>query len=363
MESLDPPTPVLPENLLSGELLFDDPNSIPFVEPVNLVAVSDSMREFVTPDIRFASSSSQKLKHLLRKLVDHGYLIDGYAPRLTQTAAQTFESKMGNCLSYTNLFIALAREAGLRAEYEVIESSPIFDAIDGVLLRQHHITAWVHSHDRFSGINRQISVSFNAVELPRRDRKRIPMKLAQAFYYTNEGIQLWLGGEEAKAFAYLRRAIQLAPYQDDFWINMAVIYVDRGLAEEGKELYSIALELNPESVPAMAGVVRTAGILNDRDTYDKYVDKVVDARLANPYFHFAKAQQAVREGSLKAARDSMKRAVEVKDDDPRFYDYLGKIYTELEQPRMAEIQFKKALELSSSIGSRARINRLIRGLN
>ena len=353
---------VLQNPLLTGELLFDDTSEIPEVAEVELLGVSEGMRDFVTSDIRFAKTSNLKLKRLLEKLNSHGYLLNGYEAGLTQTAAQTFDSRRGNCLSFTNLFIALAREAGLRSEYEIVESSPIFDAVDGILLRQHHITARVDTSDTRVGFNQHVSVSFNEVKIPRRLRRKVSLLHAKAHYYSNEGIRLWLIHDRERAFAYLRRSIELAPDQGGFWVNLAVVYVDRGFVEEGRTLYAIALERNSRSLPAMAGLIRTSKMLGEDEPYKKYVARVERARSANPFYHFAKAQQAFSKQDLDSARSHMERAIELKDDEPRFFEFLGFVYTDMNETKLAAVHFDKAIELSDDTTQKIRYQRLIRFL-
>ena len=60
---------------------------------------------------------------------------------MTLTAAETFESRVGNCLSQTNLFVASARYVGLDAVYEVAQLRPTWDHAGQAILRYEHIVA------------------------------------------------------------------------------------------------------------------------------------------------------------------------------------------------------------------------------
>ena len=67
-------------------------------------------------------------------LVADGHLVNDYQADGTFVAAETFARGRGNCLGYTNLFIALARDLGLNARYQLIESHPTFDVTSGYYL-------------------------------------------------------------------------------------------------------------------------------------------------------------------------------------------------------------------------------------
>jgi Flp pilus assembly protein TadD len=49
----------------------------------------------------------------------------------------------------------------------------------------------------------------------------------------------------------------------------------------------------------------------------------------NPYYHYAQGQFAYSEGDLDHARKAFERALALKQEEPDFYEALGRVYFEL----------------------------------
>ena len=74
---------------------------------------------------------------------------------VTRTASDTFHDRQGNCLSFTMLFVALAREAGLTANYQSVQVQPTW-ANDGQVVIASHVNAVVRT-----GFGEETVVDFN----------------------------------------------------------------------------------------------------------------------------------------------------------------------------------------------------------
>ena len=91
------------------------------ISPPDMLALDAPMQGFIADAVRDERSSSLRFRRLLQALQVHGYLAAEYDAGSTLTAAETFRTRRGNCLSYTNMFVALARAAGLRASYQLVD--------------------------------------------------------------------------------------------------------------------------------------------------------------------------------------------------------------------------------------------------
>ena len=43
---------------------------------------------------------------------------------ITRTASETFRARRGNCLSFSNMFVAMARDVGLDVQFQEVEIPP-----------------------------------------------------------------------------------------------------------------------------------------------------------------------------------------------------------------------------------------------
>ena len=115
--------------LLQGAAFFPVDEPLPELEPVRMLAVNDDMRTFLDQYIpRKTMSDEMKMEAILKGLLDEGLNLQ-YHNLTTYTAEQTFYARQGNCLSFTNLYIALAREAGLDVAYQEVEVPPAWSAV------------------------------------------------------------------------------------------------------------------------------------------------------------------------------------------------------------------------------------------
>ena len=137
-----PAAPVADEEsarLLSGELAFGEAVSAREIPDVDLLTPSAEMQRFIESEVGSAGAPLVKFRRMFRGLTKEGYFNTSYIADSTRTAAETFQHKSGNCLSYTSMFISLARESGMNAGFQVVSVPPSWDADSGYLIRYTHV--------------------------------------------------------------------------------------------------------------------------------------------------------------------------------------------------------------------------------
>ena len=137
--STDPRSEPEVQALLQGDQVFSEPVSADEVPTVDLLSVSDEMAAFIAAEVGDVRVPAVKFRRMFKGLNRDGYFKANYIADSTRTAAETFHHKTGNCLSYTSMFIALAREAGLDANFQIVRVPPNWDADSGYLIRYTHV--------------------------------------------------------------------------------------------------------------------------------------------------------------------------------------------------------------------------------
>ena len=94
------------------------------VQTPDLLAVDEAMRQFVGTYTGGIASRRQRLRTLHSAVSGAATLGVEYDPFAEGTAQDAFHRQTANCLSYANLFVALAREAGLDARYQWVDVRP-----------------------------------------------------------------------------------------------------------------------------------------------------------------------------------------------------------------------------------------------
>jgi Flp pilus assembly protein TadD len=271
------------------------------------------------------------MKRLLKGMADAGSLSLQYDSGKTLTAAETFRQRSGNCLSFTNLFVALARAVGLDAQFQIIDVPPIWDAADGWVMLNGHINVIVHKvrmgvPDQI-GVSRDFVVDFNTpdfeVSYP---RKPVDDGVAFALFYNNRGVEAMRAGDTRQAFANFKLAITTSPRVAGAWVNLGALYSRQRLYESAKAAYEQALEIDPDERSAMTNLARVYTELGDEELAAAYRRRIRLYENLNPYYHYALAEGAYRDGNYEIALSEIKSAISRKRDDHRFYFLEGLIH-------------------------------------
>ncbi|MBX3705459.1 MAG: tetratricopeptide repeat protein [Pseudomonadales bacterium] len=347
--TIDPSAPRYDPALISGERLFDAPLDPARVPHVDIVSPNPAMQAFVATHVTDARLSVTRLRRLLQGLLEEGFFNHRYDPLVTLTAQEAFQARSGNCLSYTNMFIALAREAGLDAVYQVVDIPPTWDADAGFLIRYTHINVLLRGVRIERAPGEIVTVDFNDV-LPDPEHPRRPVSddYAASLYYANHAVEFLRRNELADAFAYLRRAIELEPGNPDLWVNLAALYGRRDDIRSAIEAYEVALQIDPRNRAALAGLARSHTLTGETALAARYEARVRDYLESNAYYHLALAQAALERAEPDRALESIDRAIRLKRRSGRLHFVKGLIHERLGDLDAARESFRTARRLGIS---------------
>src|SRR6516165_7389618 len=128
-------------DLLSGKALDASFTvSTPVVSIGDAFALDDDMHQFVR-EISTVGDPAIRVNRLLQAMKQRGLFSLEYNEAVTQTVSGTFHEHRGNCLSFTMLFIALAREAGLHARYQLVDVPPQWNLDSDLVVIANHVNA------------------------------------------------------------------------------------------------------------------------------------------------------------------------------------------------------------------------------
>ena len=339
-------------DLIDGSAIFGEAVLISESNPIDPLELSEEMRRFVggivsvTPEIA-------RYRRLINKLEKYGYFDESYDSNLTNSAAETFSTKKGNCLSYTNMFIALARFANLDARYQIVHMRfPSWDVQGRLLIRNSHINVFVSGRKAeyrpYAEYNPKSgnTVDFNLVDPdPAAATTRITDGFAASLFYANLAVKERIRGNDRVAFSYLRRAIEMAPQNPDLWVNLGAMYGRYGAHDKAIKSYRVAEGLDPGERAMLSGMERSLRAMGDLSEADTYERRVKRYRMSNPFYLFAMAEIAYQEGEFQESLASVDRAIKMEKRNPRFHFLKGLNLYRLSKKDEARIQFLKAQKL------------------
>ena len=278
------------------------------------------MQAFVDSGVGNSNFSFSRFRRLLTHMIDAGFFINQYDRTATFTAAETFTARKGNCLAYTNLFVALARAADLDASYQVVDGPPVWDAESGFLVRNNHINVRVDGV-RFPGLDPgELTVDFNSVEAdPLAFTRKVTDSYAASLFYANVAIEHLHAKDYRQTFGYLKRAVLTEPNNIDVWNNLGALYSILDKVEFAEQAYRLAMQIDPTDKTAVSGLAKSLAKQGREEEAEKYTRLATRYQNRNPYYHFALAQQALHNDAFNEALDAINQAIQLKRDNPRFY--------------------------------------------
>ncbi len=284
----------------------------------------------------------------------HAALLDGraftfeYERSSTFSAVDAFEARRGNCVSYTNLFIALGRSLGIRLQAALVSARGISERTGNLIVTYNHMVA-VYSiapgrtkmYDFYrmgEGPTERVSLlddlSVAAIRasndgiahLERGEPAEaehdlgIAVKLGPRLgsLYANLGLAKWRNGDVAGAFAALRKGLEVEPRSPPLLQNLAALYVDQGQSAEARAAMA-ALDLQRASpfVFIVRGDLEMRGG-NAKGAIRNYREAAgLDSKLAEPWIAIARTE--LSRGRPDAARKAAKKALK---RDPRSAEAL-----------------------------------------
>jgi len=317
--SLPPPAGDAPTTamLLEGAPLTGGAPVHPLPDP-GILALDDAMRAFVADRVPARGPDGYRLRELLAGLIyDEAFTVE-YADQ-TYTAAEAFRLRRANCLAFTNLFVALAREAGLTVHYQEVDVPPDWSRNGDLLVQNRHMNAVVD----FGNQPEQI-VDFNMADFRLNyDRRVISDERARAHYHSNVGAERLEAGDALAAFQNFRQAIALDQSFVPAWINLGTLYQRSGRPDFAEAAWRHALRLAPGELVALSNLERLFRSSGRRAEADELGRRVERHREANPYYRFEQARQAFAAGDYATAIGHLKFAIRRKANEDRFYALLG----------------------------------------
>ncbi len=312
-----------PDELLAGASLGvagRRPASV--VPEQEVLALSPEMREFLDAHVDRKGSAELKLDQLVSAIMDKRTFGVVYDDR-TRTASETFRARLGNCLSFSNLFVAMARDVGLHVEFQEVDIPPDWTLDKDTYVLNQHVNVRVDLGQ--AGVR---VVDFNIADFRASyEMRTISDERALAHYYNNIGVERMLSGDTGSALACFRKAVaEGARRFSPAWTNLGTLYMRNGHPAHAEAAYLQALRDDDGDLVAMSDLARLYQGRGDAELAAAYRKKVVRHRWLNPYYRYELAHQAYVAHHFDAAIGHLKYAIHQRPREDRFYFLLGMSY-------------------------------------
>jgi len=260
----------------------------------------------------------------------------------TRTAQETFLDQRGNCLSFTSMFVAMARYLGLDASFQEVTIPPNWSAEGDTFILSQHVNVHVNidsGHD--------MVVDFNMYDFRASyDTQIISDDRGRAHYFNNIGVEHMLDGDTPLAFANFRQSLREDMSFSPGWINLGTLYNREGYAKYAEAAYLKALDADKSNMVALNNLVGLYEQQGQSELAAQYQHRLETHRMQNPYYRYYLARTAFDNGDYATAISHLKFAVRKNQYDDNFYFLMSLSYLKTAENEEAQLWMKKAEEVA-----------------
>ena len=328
--------------LLSGQVLFGRPVDTASIPDPGIFELDDEMRAFVARHVDGSRAGRERMRRLLSAMIESGLMSLDYDDAKTKTARQTFHDRVGNCMSFTALFVALAREADLDVAFQTVEVPPIWYADSDLVILNNHVNALVKQ-----SFGSRVVVDFNVTELKGDyETREVSDEYALALYYNNVAMDALRSGDLEQSFRLLKKSIETYPDIAGNWANLGVIYSRSDEEDYAIAAYMKALDLDVKHRPSLTNLASIYQGRGEPERAEYFARQVRRYQDQNPYYHYYHALAAYNNGDLDTAEERLARAIDLKKTEHKFFQLQGLIAERHGDRKMALESFEQALGLA-----------------
>ncbi len=319
-------------------------------EDLDILALNPEMAKFLVRHVSARQNPNGQVAALMDAVLGKKGLDITYESTATRTAIETFEERSGNCLSFTILFVAMARHLGLDAYFEEVGEVISWDRRGEVVVRNLHMIVEVEIEN-----GRQRVDFLPEAEKRYRAVKRISDTRALAHYYNNLGVDALAAADAERALDLFNRALAADDTFGYAWTNLGVAQRRLGDFEAAERGHKRALELDhkePAALGNLASLYLAQGFTEKAAPLQRQVDDHLDR---NPFHHYRQGTASAGSGDLSAAIGHYRDAIRRMPEESEFHAALADALARSGDPEKARKSFEKALGLAGDEAEKERL--------
>jgi len=290
-------------------------------------------------------SREQRVERLVHLIFDDDGMALTYDPYATQTLTETWQNRRANCLSFTLLFVTLARAAGIDARVQEVAQVVTWFQDQGVIYSVGHVNAGVNFRGRIAVVDLDRNVLYD-----RYGPQPVSQERALAHFYNNRGAMHMTDGDAVQARAYFQAALAMDPAFVSGWNNLGVLDARSGNLAQAERDYRTALQLKPRNAPSLTNAAALYRRLGDTHQAALLAKRLQQVQRDDPFVQFRLGNQAEQRRDYAAAIGYYRRAVRMYDTAHQFHFGLARAYFLAGDTRRASREMARARDLAGDNG-------------
>jgi len=361
-------------DLLADEIFLDASYQNPLPE-IDLFALPAEMQAYLDKEVMVLPTEERRYRAIREWAFNEADRYQ-YDPDTTVPIHELANAGKINCFSFSNLFVAAARYAGIDANVQLVYSPPNWDIDERTwILNQHiNVTGVVKGNTTFGesrldmglpshtgsiikpeflldtfikyvvDLNPKIVVNAYRTELL--DDNEVASR-----YYSNVAAQLLLSEKYNEAYIYTKKAILEDMGSSVAWNNLGVLYSRSDQPDLAREAYLTAIQVDPDADAARNNLASLYKKIGDTEEATAVDLNITARRNQNPYYHYYLGKDLLTIGDYEESLDYFLAAIRRKKDEQLFYLAMAEAQLALNQLGDAERSLKKAEKYATKSNS------------
>lgn len=267
----------------------------------------------------------------------------------TYVAEQAMRLDKGNCMSLAILTTALANVVNLEVDYREVNSLPIFEKFENIVLSSSHVQAVIYDptfvEDKGYIYWRKpaVIIDYFPVKTNRVSTKILKESLL-AMYYINIASTALVDNDLNTAFANAQRAYKYNKNSPQVISLLGVLHRRAGDEKTSENFYRYGIDLNIDNLSLLTNYSVLLREQHRMKEFQKINDKIDTLFDPNPYTWLEQAFFAQRENNNRKAEKYFLKVIEMAPYVQQAYLGLYQVYSKLDKKNTARRILKDALK-------------------
>jgi tetratricopeptide (TPR) repeat protein len=321
--------------------------------PEEVMAIPDALRKAFREQVLDTTNIPElKVRRMVAFMFDDDGLALQYKGDATNTVAESYRTRQVNCLSFTLMAVALAREAGMKAQGPEIDRVLAWNLVGNVVMQSLHANAVVSVRDRDlqAKDSRDFVLDIASTGLYTQDYivhgyKVTDEKLMSAFY-GNRAMELLAKGRLAESQVWLDKALEFDPEDPTLWNNAGVLSQRRGDVADAERRFLHAVDRKPDHTSVLYNLVALYTAKGDATRASYWRDRADRVLRRDPFYQFSLGERNAQAGDYEAAVRYYRRAISLDRRERLVHFGLARTWVKHGKLDRAEKELDAAYRLS-----------------
>jgi tetratricopeptide (TPR) repeat protein len=318
----EPVAPPENQQSLFNDTLFAAPSER--IDVNDIFALDANMQSFLEHEVAGREMMDGKVMALTNSLYSTYHKKFAYDAVQTRAAADVFRLRSGNCLSYTIMTAAFAKQMRIPVQFHAVSYGEVWDRNENIEFKIGHVNLTLGHIVPAADHEPAKLIDFTSAEDARGEiLDDIGEDVIIAMYLNNRAAEALAKDNLDDAYWWARAAMVHTPSFLSAYNTMGVIYSRHHNLAQSEQVFQRVLQREPDNVLAMSNQIQVLDKLGRAEESSKLASRLAEIQPNPPYYFFNLGLAAMREHDYVEARLEFKKEVNRASYNHQFHFWLG----------------------------------------